>query len=305
MVRALDITHDPANGMDISKLADALVASRDPRILYIICNGGIISSVVKPWEWRKYTGSNPHDKHIHISVVGDVRLFDDNDPWNLSALAQQPEAPTPRPTPRPTPPTSSPAGPIGGVIATTAVTVGLGGVIWNYLGWIGLAAVVVLVGFLVFTYLRSKRPTPKPQLSGAKSFLGKDTPIIDGLVEGVKRRRPILGGLIDLFQRAGSALFDKAETIVLPPSKDPTTGATIPGATINTPAGLLRDPSNITIVLMIVYWITQLAGWSLPFTSDQVAEFGQSLDPSDGYVTMIMGAIASIFRSKSKNLTRG
>src|SRR5215470_17886646 len=53
VVRAMDITHDPAHGVDARKLAEALVASRDTRILYLISNGQIVSSVVKPWIWRR------------------------------------------------------------------------------------------------------------------------------------------------------------------------------------------------------------------------------------------------------------
>src|SRR6516225_7064321 len=67
--RAMDITHDPAHGVDARKLAEALVASRDTRILYLISNAQIVSSVVKPWIWRRYNGVNPHRHHMHISVV--------------------------------------------------------------------------------------------------------------------------------------------------------------------------------------------------------------------------------------------
>lgn len=65
VVTALDITHDPAHGLSIQTLADQLVASKDPRVKYIICNKRI-------WEpgigWKNYTGSNPHTVHMHISV---------------------------------------------------------------------------------------------------------------------------------------------------------------------------------------------------------------------------------------------
>lgn len=71
IVRALDITHDPAHGIHSHKLALALVESRDPRISYIISNGKIVSgaSGKQPWVWRNYTGKNPHNHHVHISVV--------------------------------------------------------------------------------------------------------------------------------------------------------------------------------------------------------------------------------------------
>jgi hypothetical protein len=80
VVTAMDITHDPAHGLDARKLAETLVASRDPRIKYIISNAQIVSSQVSPWRWRPYTGANAHRQHVHISVAGD---YDDPRPWNL------------------------------------------------------------------------------------------------------------------------------------------------------------------------------------------------------------------------------
>src|SRR6516165_232368 len=77
VVRAMDITHDPAHGVDARKLAEALVASRDTRILYLISNAQIVSSVVQPWIWRRYNGINPHRHHMHISVVTEPHRYDD------------------------------------------------------------------------------------------------------------------------------------------------------------------------------------------------------------------------------------
>lgn len=80
VVRALDITHDPRNGVDNGTIAEALRKSADPRIYYIISNGRI-ANPGQPW--RKYTGSNPHDKHFHVSVVADPKLYDSTKPWSL------------------------------------------------------------------------------------------------------------------------------------------------------------------------------------------------------------------------------
>lgn len=96
VVRAMDITHDPAHGLDARKLAETLVASRDSRILYIISNAQIVSSAVSPWVWRPYSGINAHRHHVHISVVASPGLYDDTRPWNLGVTA-----PVPIPTPRP------------------------------------------------------------------------------------------------------------------------------------------------------------------------------------------------------------
>lgn len=86
VVKAIDITHDPDNGCDSYRLAEELRASRDRRIKYIISNRKICSSTQSPWMWRPYRGSNPHDQHVHISVMPDRRSFDNEDDWNLPML---------------------------------------------------------------------------------------------------------------------------------------------------------------------------------------------------------------------------
>jgi hypothetical protein len=83
VVTARDITHDPNSGCDAQALADAIVASRDKRVKYIIWNKRIVSSSVQPWTWREYTGSNMHTKHIHISVLPDKQQYDDTKDWSV------------------------------------------------------------------------------------------------------------------------------------------------------------------------------------------------------------------------------
>lgn len=68
IVHALDLTHDPNKGCDVHAMAERLRASRDARISYIISNKRIFSSTNQPFTWRKYSGSNPHSKHVHISI---------------------------------------------------------------------------------------------------------------------------------------------------------------------------------------------------------------------------------------------
>lgn len=85
VVTAMDITKDLAHGLDSRKVAQAILDSRDPRIKYIISDGQICSATVSPWVWRKYTGSDPHDHHFHISVVADPGLYDDVRPWQFTA----------------------------------------------------------------------------------------------------------------------------------------------------------------------------------------------------------------------------
>lgn len=92
VVTARDFTHDPARGVDIARLVQELAASRDSRIKYIIANHKILSGAggPSPWVWRNYTGSNPHTKHFHLSVVSSKNLYDDARKWNLPSLGGTP-----------------------------------------------------------------------------------------------------------------------------------------------------------------------------------------------------------------------
>jgi hypothetical protein len=109
VVRAMDITHDPAGGCDCNVLAETLVAARDPRILYIIWNARICSSVVQPWTWRAYKGANKHTHHLHISVVETPAVYDNEAPWLRLSVGAAP-VPRPRPSePVPAPPDVEPA----------------------------------------------------------------------------------------------------------------------------------------------------------------------------------------------------
>jgi peptidoglycan hydrolase-like protein with peptidoglycan-binding domain len=86
----MDITHDPT-GCDGYILAQALLDSRDPRIKYIISNRRIASGQQgpKPWEWRPYSGTNPHTHHMHISVRENKSLYDSTRWWEI----KMPEVP--------------------------------------------------------------------------------------------------------------------------------------------------------------------------------------------------------------------
>lgn len=87
VVTAMDITHDPPGGCDAGALADALLASRDPRIKYVIFNRRIASHLQKgaaaPFAWRPYGGSNPHTRHVHISVRDVKTAYDAAGPWTI------------------------------------------------------------------------------------------------------------------------------------------------------------------------------------------------------------------------------
>jgi lysozyme family protein len=87
VVTALDITHDPAHGVDTYALAETLRRNRDRRIKYVISNRRSFSSQLHAWEWHPYTGANSHDQHVHISVLPDKAFHDDRTPWNLHRTA--------------------------------------------------------------------------------------------------------------------------------------------------------------------------------------------------------------------------
>lgn len=89
VVTAIDITHDPANGVDAGKLAEAVRASGDPRIKYIISN----KRIAGPGQpWRAYTGSNPHTRHFHVSVKATKADYDSEEPWEIGELTPDLEA---------------------------------------------------------------------------------------------------------------------------------------------------------------------------------------------------------------------
>jgi hypothetical protein len=83
VVTALDITHDPANGLDAHAIARYMAGKKDQRIKYIISNGQICSSTTSPWAWRKYTGSNKHTSHVHWSVRPTKSLYDSTTRWDI------------------------------------------------------------------------------------------------------------------------------------------------------------------------------------------------------------------------------
>lgn len=103
VVTALDITHDPKVGCDTWAIAEILRQQRDPRIKYVISNYRIFSSIENPWQWRKYTGSNPHSHHMHVSVKSEKKFYDSEKVWQSGE--KQPPGPAPQPDPNENPKT--------------------------------------------------------------------------------------------------------------------------------------------------------------------------------------------------------
>jgi len=87
VVTGMDITHDPTNDCDAGQLAERLRESRDHRIKYLIWNRRIANHAAidgaAPWEWRPYTGTNPHDHHMHVSVKPEKTEYDSTQPWSI------------------------------------------------------------------------------------------------------------------------------------------------------------------------------------------------------------------------------
>jgi len=86
---AVDLTHDPKNGIDCSDIFQRL--KEDNRVSYLIFNGKIWSRQNAKQGDRKYTGQNPHTKHLHVSIRPEYA--GDTSPWfwwkNQPSLAKQ------------------------------------------------------------------------------------------------------------------------------------------------------------------------------------------------------------------------
>lgn len=90
VVTALDLTHDPANGLDCADLFTFLRTFPHPNLEYII-HGGLVARRRNGWTAERYTGSNPHNSHIHVAVghgtdgapFVSLSEVDNTDPWGL------------------------------------------------------------------------------------------------------------------------------------------------------------------------------------------------------------------------------
>ena len=89
VVTARDYTHDPGHGADMHAISEALRSARDPRIKYVIWNRRSFSLASPAWAWRPYGGSNPHDKHMHVSVQSSKGSYDSTAPWAVGGPARE------------------------------------------------------------------------------------------------------------------------------------------------------------------------------------------------------------------------
>jgi hypothetical protein len=74
---AVDLTHDPANGVDCQRIVLEMIGRRDGRVKYLIHNRLIYNAPV--FLPVPYTGKNPHTSHLHVSIKPGAR--NDTAPW--------------------------------------------------------------------------------------------------------------------------------------------------------------------------------------------------------------------------------
>lgn len=74
---AVDLTHDPKSGVDCHELFQKF--KEDKRVAYLIFDSKIWSRARASEGDRRYTGSNPHSKHLHVSI--DPKHDKDTSTW--------------------------------------------------------------------------------------------------------------------------------------------------------------------------------------------------------------------------------
>ena len=79
-VRAIDIDRDLSGKAKpdlmpdlIDQIRTACKKGSERRIAYIIFDGQICSPTLR-WKWRKYTGANKHNHHVHFSFKKEADL---------------------------------------------------------------------------------------------------------------------------------------------------------------------------------------------------------------------------------------
>ena len=89
LVHAFDLTHDAMHGVDCFQLSNLLykrvLSGEEKRVKYVIFNKRIFTPSVSK-AWRPYTGSNPHTKHMHVSIRSTVAAENDLSPWWSEAI---------------------------------------------------------------------------------------------------------------------------------------------------------------------------------------------------------------------------
>ena len=74
---AVDLSHDPKHGIDCADIFQKL--KEDKRVKYLIFKGKIWSAERAKEGDREYTGSNKHNRHLHVSI--NEGMGNDTSPW--------------------------------------------------------------------------------------------------------------------------------------------------------------------------------------------------------------------------------
>lgn len=85
-VRARDVDKDGIDAAWCVEHLRKLGAAGDPRLNpggYLIFKSRIAGTYTK-WAWHQYTGSNPHDKHFHVSFSTNPAGYDSISPWGIA-----------------------------------------------------------------------------------------------------------------------------------------------------------------------------------------------------------------------------
>jgi len=98
IVCAIDIAHnDDTDGTDVWALFESLRIARDPRIKYAIKDSLIFTSYDHrngpAWEWRTYSGANPHTSPGHLSCRPEPEFYNDDSPWPIAGGGPAPIPP--------------------------------------------------------------------------------------------------------------------------------------------------------------------------------------------------------------------
>lgn len=80
VVRAIDTDNDDRNPGRELRQEILSAAIGDPRVYYVISNS-VIYSVSYNWAARRYTGSNPHSQHVHVSIRSTHYAETNTSPW--------------------------------------------------------------------------------------------------------------------------------------------------------------------------------------------------------------------------------
>ena len=86
VVRAIDIT---AAGIDAAWLAEHIRVLGSHGFAPLVAGGYVIfnrrtASERSSWQWRTYTGPNPHISHLHVSCSRDAARYDSTSPWRIT-----------------------------------------------------------------------------------------------------------------------------------------------------------------------------------------------------------------------------